>query len=322
VDEVARREVASVMSIRSLAAGFAVVAVGAGLVLGSARPAAAQDLEPRAFSPAPTGVNFVALGYAYSFGNVLLDPALPITDGEADVHSIIAAYVRTIDFFGMSGKIDAVVPFAAYGKWKGIVNGVPDSTTRTGFGDPVVRLSVNFIGAPAMNLAEFSKFKQGTVVGASLQVQAPLGQYDSSKLVNLGSNRWIFKPRVGLSQRLGSWIVEGHATAWLFTDNPDAGGARISQDPMWAADVHAAKLFGNGIWASVDVGYIIGGRATKDGIESNARQESARLGATVAIPLNRRHSIKFGYFTGLYTELGSDFDNLAVVWQYRWGGGI
>lgn len=303
---------------RAFAASFA-VAVAVTL---APAPGDAQDLEPRAFSPAPTGLNIAALGYGYSFGNVLLDPAIPVTDGEAKLSTVVGAYVRTIDVFGLSGKIDAIIPWAAYGKWKGLVEGVPDSTTRTGFGDLAARLSVNFVGAPAMKLPEFAKYAHGTIVGASLQIVAPVGEYDPQRLVNLGSNRWTFKPRIGISQPVGRWIVEGHATAWLFTDNPDALGGRISQDPLWAVAAHVARLFRKGIWASVDVGYIIGGRTTRDGVPSTARQESARIGATLAIPLARRHSIKLGYFTGMYTQLGSDFDNLFVVYQYRWGGGI
>ena len=307
---------------RAISTFSGLIALATFVSLTVAHPAAAQDLEPRAFSPAPTGLNFVALGYAYSWGNVLFDPAIPIEDGDAKVNTVIAAYVRTIDFFGMSGKVDAVVPFAAYGKWTGILSGVDTSTTRTGFGDPAVRLSVNFVGAPAMELPEFMKAKQGTIVGASLQVRAPLGAYDPTKLINLGSNRWTFKPRVGVSQPFGRWIVEGHATAWLFTDNPDALGFRLSQDPMWAFDAHVARLFAKGIWASADFGYIFGGRTSKDGVESTESQESARLGLSLALPLAQRHSIKFGYFVGIYTHLGADFDNLAVAYQYRWGGGI
>ncbi|MCL7966087.1 MAG: transporter [marine benthic group bacterium] len=302
-----------------LALGLFIAAHLAGVAL---EPVAAQDLEPRAFSPAPVGLNFAALGYAYSYGNVVLDPALPISDGEADVHSVLGAYVRTIDFFGMSGKVDAAVPYVAYGKWTGLVEGVPDSTTRSGFGDPLVRLSVNFIGAPALKLPEFAQRKQGAVVGASFQVRMPLGQYDPTKIINLGTNRWTFKPRIGVSQPFGRWIVEGHGTAWFFTDNPDSFGNRISQDPLWALDAHVARLFGTGIWASFDLGYIVGGRTESNGVPSTARQESLRGGATLALPLARRHSIKLGYFFGLYTELGSDFDNLLVVYQYRWGGGI
>ncbi len=183
----------AIPTLRSSLAFLALVSLG---VHDAARPATAQDLEPRAFSPAPIGLNFAALGYAYSWGNVLFDPAIPITDGDANVHSLVGAYLRTIDFFGMSGKVDAVVPYAIHGKWTGLVEGVPDSTTRSGFGDPSFRLSVNFIGAPALDLPDFARHKYGTIVGASLQVRAPLGEYDPTKLINLGSNRWTFKPRL------------------------------------------------------------------------------------------------------------------------------
>ena len=72
----------------------------------------AQDLEPRAFSPVPVGMNFAAFGYGYSFGNVLLDPSIPLEDGTGKVHSFVGAYVRTFSFFGMTAKADAIVPFA------------------------------------------------------------------------------------------------------------------------------------------------------------------------------------------------------------------
>lgn len=293
-----------------------------GLLLFAAGAAHSQDLEPRAFSPAPVGLNFVALGYGYSFGNVLLDPAVPITDGEATLHSLVAGYVRTIDVFGMAGKADVIVPFVVHGDWKGVVQGVPDSTTRTGFGDPMFRLAVNFVGAPAERLPEFAGHRHGAVVGASLQVVAPLGLYEAERIVNLGSNRWVFKPRIGVSYPIGQWILETHATAWFFTDNPDANGARLEQAPMWAMDAHVARVLRNGIWFSVDIGYIQGGRTTRDGVPSTEQQESVRFGATLALPVTSRHSLKFGYFTGLHTRLGSDFDNLVVAWQYRWGGGI
>ena len=140
--------------------------------------------------------------------------------------------------------------------------------------------------------------------------------------MNLGSNRWTFKPRVGVSQPFEKWIVEGHLTAWFFTDNPNSFGNTLSQDPMWALDGHLTRLFGKGVWAAVDLGYIIGGRLSTNGVAASEQQKSARVGATLAIPLAKRHSVKLGYFAGFYTRLGSDFDNLYVLYQYRWGGGI
>lgn len=281
----------------------------------------AQDLEPRSFSPVPVSVNFAGVGYGYSFGNVLLDPSIPLEDGTGKVHSVLGAYVRTFSFFGMSAKADALVPFAV-GDWEGLLAGQDTSRSITGFGDPSARISVNFVGAPALEMPRFMTYRQGTVVGASLRVIAPLGQYDNTKIINLGTNRWTFVPRVGLSQRLGHWNLEAVTSVWLYTANPDAKGRRLQQEPLWTVRGGAAYLFDGGAWVSADLAWGSGGRATVDGTESAERQENIRYGATVTYPLTRRASLKLAWIGGASTRLGADFDNIILVYQYRWGGGL
>lgn len=297
-----------------LAAGVALAPAGTSRLI-------AQDLEPRAFSPAPVGVNFAAAGYAYSFGNVLLDPSVPIEDGTGKVHSLVAAYVRTFSFFGMSAKADAVVPFA-FGDWKGKLAGQDTSRSATGFGDPTVRLSVNFVGAPALEMPRFLTYRQGTVVGASLRVTVPVGQYDLDRLVNLGSNRWTFATRVGVSQRLGHWTLEGVGAVWLFTRNPDFVGSTLDQSPLWAVQGSVSYVFDSGAWIAADGGWGIGGRTEVDGVPGNEEQENTRFGVSFAYPLTRRASLKLAWIGGLSTRLGADFDTIGLVYQYRWGGGL
>lgn len=283
---------------------------------------AAQDLEPRAFSPVPVSVNFAAVGYAYSFGNVLLDPSLPVEDATADVHTLIGGYVRTFSFFGKSAKLEGIGRFA-HGDWRGTLAGQDTSRTIMAFGDPSVRLSVNFVGAPALEMPRFLTYRQGTVVGASLRVIVPLGQYDSDRLINLGTNRWTFIPRLGVSRRLGRhWNLEAIGSAWIFTNNPDARGQTLEQDPLWTIQGSAAYLFEGGAWLSVDAGWGSGGRASVGGAQSSARQENTRFGATLAYPLTRRASLKLAWVSGISTRLGADFDNIVLLYQYRWGGGI
>lgn len=280
-----------------------------------------QDLEPRAFSPVPVSVNFAGLGYGYSFGNVLLDPSIPLEDGTGTVHTLIGAYVRTFSFFGMSAKADAIVPFA-FGDWEGQLAGQDTTRSATGFGDPAVRLSVNFVGAPALEMPRFMTYRQKTVVGASLRVIAPLGQYDNTKLINLGTNRWTFIPRFGVSRRLGHWNLEGVLAAWLFTANPDVQGKRLQQDPLWAIQGSVAYLFDGGVWVAVDGGWGSGGRASVNGVPGTERQQNTRFGATAAYPLTRRASLKLAWIGGFSTRLGADFDSLILLYQYRWGGGL
>jgi hypothetical protein len=283
---------------------------------------AAQDLEPRAFSPAPVGLNIAVLAAGYSKGNVLFDDALPVEDVTADVGSISALYVRTLDFFGLSSKVAFLAPFA-WGDWEGQLEGQDTSTSRSGFADPRITIAVSFIGAPALSLREFTAFREGTVVGVSLHVIIPLGQYDPGLLINLGSNRWAFKPRLGISHTAGRWTLEAFGSLWLFSENTDFfGGQTLEQDPLWTVQGHLIYSFRPGLWLGLDAGYGDGGKTTLDGVEKDDIKRNTRLGGVLALPLSRRHSLKLVYVSGFSTRLGADYDTVQLAYQYRWGGGL
>jgi hypothetical protein len=286
----------------------------------SGTPGDAQDLEPRSLASAPVGMNFALLAYGYSSGNVLLDPALPVEDASAQLNIISGAYVRAIDFFGLSGKLDVIAPFT-WGTWEGKLEGRDTSVARTGFGDPRVRLSVNFVGAPALRGGDFIAYRQGTVVGASLQVRLPLGEYNPAKLINLGSNRWTFRTQLGVSQRAGSWVFESYLAAWFFTKNTDfRGGSTLSQEAVLAIKGHVAYTFRSGVWVALDAGFGTGGATTVDDAEEGDLQENFRFGATLAIPLAMHHALKLAAVRGVTTRIGADFDSIVLAYQYRWGG--
>jgi hypothetical protein len=285
-----------------------------------ASTAAAQELEPRALVNAPIGMNFLVAASGYVYGNVLLDPALPLEDGRARLATLGIGYLRSVDLFGLGSKVGLVVPFAT-GEWEAVVAGADTSTTRTGGGDPILKLSVNFIGSPARTRSEFRDYRQSTVAGASLQIVVPLGQYDPDRLVNLGSNRWAIAPRLGISQVAGRWMLEGYAGAMLYTTNTNFyGGKILTQDPLFDVQAHAIySIRGADFWAAGSMGYGWGGRSTIDGTPKDG-VENVRLSALVRVPLARGHGLKMVYINGLQTRLGSDFDTFQLAYQYAWGG--
>ena len=280
----------------------------------------AQDLEPRSFSQAPVGMNFVAMTYGYSTGEVLFDQAVPITEASGRVSNVVAAYVRTLGFFGASAKFAAIVPYA-WGHWHGFLDGEYATTSRTGFADPRLQLSVNFLGAPAIKMSEMRAYDNNTVVGASLQVVVPVGQYKPEKLINLGQNRWAFRPRVGISQKMGTWTLEAMGSVWLFTENPDFfGGSTVTQDPLWSVQADVIHQFPSGLWFGLGAGISRGGKTASDGVYGNTYKKNTRWAALFSYPLALRHSVKIIYIDGLSTRLGSDFDQINVSYQMRWGG--
>jgi hypothetical protein len=282
--------------------------------------AAAQELEPRALVNAPIGVNFLLVGVGYAYGDLLLEPSLPLDNGKARLGTLGLGYLRSIDFIGMAGKVSFVIPTAT-GTWKATIADNDTSTSRTGFGDPVLKLSVNFIGSPALTMTEFRDYRQSMVVGASIAVTAPVGQYYADRLINLGTNRWSFSPRVGASQVAGRWLLEGYASATFYSTNDDFyGGKTLEQDPFYDVQAHAIyTIRGADMWVAGSVGYGSGGRSTIDGVPKS-RIENIRISGVLRVPIARGHALKLAYISGLKTALGTDFDTFQLAYQYAWGG--
>lgn len=298
------------------------VLVATGLaVLAAGRPAVAQELEPRAYSNAPVGLNFLIAGYGFSKGGVAFDPSVPLTDANIRIHSAVLAYARSLDVGGMSGKFDVVLPYV-WLSGSALYGGEPRSRDVAGLGDPRLRFSVNFLGAPALSADEFAGYRQDLIMGASLQVSAPLGQYDPDKLVNIGTNRWSVKPELGLSKAAGRWFLElAVATTWFSDNNDFFGGSTVAQDPVYSLQGHVAYTFRTGAWAALDFTYYTGGRTTVNGVPGSELQENTRIGLTYAHPIDRHHSLKLYASTGVSTRTGTDFDIAGIAWQYRWGAG-
>jgi hypothetical protein len=281
-----------------------------------------QDLEPRTYSNIPVGLNFLIAGYGYSVGGVVTDPSFPLEDGDVQIHSTVLAYARAVDVWGTSGKFDVVLPFA-WVSGTATFRGQPREREVSGLADPRFRFSVNLYGAPALSLQEFADYEQDLIIGASLQVSAPLGQYDSSKLLNIGTNRWSIKPEIGLSKALGPLTLEVDAGVTFYTNNDDfLNGMTLEQDPIYAVQGHLIYNFGAGVWGALDATYYTGGRTTVDGVKGDTLQENTRLGLTVALPVNRYNSIKLYASTGVFARTGSNFNTGGIVWQFRWGGGL
>ena len=213
------------------------------LVLAVGATVRAQDLEPRAYSNSPIGLNFAIAGYAYASGDVLTDPSLPLENVSNESHVGVFGFATTFRAFSQSGKVDVIVPYASLAA-KGLVFDMPRARYVNGFADPAFRVSVNFIGAPALTAAEFKNYRQDFILGASLRVTAPLGQYEGDKLVNIGTNRWSFKPEIGFSKAFGKWTVEVAPAVTFYTDNGDFfGGQTRKVAPLYSAQSHLSYTF-------------------------------------------------------------------------------
>jgi len=280
--------------------------------------ASAQELEPRAYSPSPVGLNFVLFAGSRSTGEILPDPSVPIENIEATIDAGVAGYGRTFALWGQSASFAAAVPYIL-GEVSGDIGEQRRSVTREGLGDVRLRLATNLIGGPAMTAKEFSQRTPKTTLGASLVVIAPTGEYFPDKLINLGTNRWAFKPELGLSIPHQRWLFDVYAGIWLFTDNDDFfGGVRRSQDPITTLQGHVSYTIRPRLWLAVDSTYYFGGQSTVAGVAKADRKENSRLGITMSLPMGGRHSLKFSWSEGASTRSGNDFSTWGIAWQYAW----
>lgn len=282
----------------------------------------AGEIEPRSYGNAPVGVNFLIAGYAYSEGGLSMSDASPLKNPNLKMDTGFLAYARTLNMWGIPGKIDVILPVSDL-SGTAMVGNEHKERKISGLNDPRLRVSTIFYGAPVLTVEEFPGWQQKLLIGASIQVSAPLGQYDPDKLVNLGNNRWFVKPDIGISKAWGDLTLELSTGVMIFSDNTDYfGGKKLEQNPLSTSQAHLLYSFGKGIWAAVSGTYDYGGRSYTSGVRGDDQQSNTRLGTTVALPLSRKHSLKFYASTGVHTTRGNGYDLLGVAWQYRWGGGL
>lgn len=278
----------------------------------------AQEMEPGAYSRAPVGTNFVLIAYAYQEGDVLLDDALPLRDVSVKLHSGSIGYGRTFGLIGRQANVAFFMPYV-HGKAQGTVFEDSVEVHRSGLADFRARFALNLIGSRAMSPQEFAKAPRKTTIGASVTVVGPSGQYDRNRLVNVGSNRWAFKPEIGLSKPMGRWTFEAAGGAWLYTTNKDFfGGATRYQEPLLSFQGHVLYTFKPRMWLAGGGTYFRGGRTKVNGVLNDDSRNNSRYGATFSYPLTRSQSLKLAFSRGLTARFGGSLTSIGVAWQYAW----
>jgi hypothetical protein len=288
------------------------------------KPAWAQDLSPRAYVITPVNANAIIMSNSFYRGNVLFDGAAPITGATGTYNVPVLGVYHSFDFFGRSANVNAALPYAI-GHFQGNLAGVPRQIYRSGLVDFTCRLSVNLKGGQSMDIEEFREWRQTTLLGVSLKVLAPTGQYDPTKLVNWGANRWALKPEFGYSKRRGKWLIDTYAGVWLYTKNPRAFSPPVpkpqSEQPIGSFEGHLSRDVKPRLWFSLDGNFWFGGVTSLSGIANpSTRQTGSRIGVTASIPVSRHQSVKISYNDGAYIRFGGNYQSVSVAWQYSWLG--
>jgi len=296
--------------------------VALSLCLSFTRPCSAQDIEPRRWTPLPVGLNVLGMGVAYAEGDIAFDPLLQISDATLEQKIAMASYQHAFDLAGKSARFDVRLPYQE-AQWEGRLQGVPASVDRRGPGDPRLRLSVNFIGAPALEDQAYRKFYASnpvnTVVGAALAVTLPYGDYHNERLLNIGGNRFVLRPQLGMVHTRGPWSFELTGSAYLYQDNDKFfGESKREQDPLFALQCHLIYVTPQHWWVSLGGAHGRGGESAIDGEKKDDERQNWLYGISAGLPLGPRSSINLAYVgSRTSTDIGSDNDTVSLGYAIR-----
>jgi hypothetical protein len=279
-----------------------------------------QELQPRRWAVLPSGINFVGVGTGWTYGDISFDPALLIEDAEVELVGIGGTYIRTFGLFGRQARIDVTLPYAS-GSWSGLLDGEPASVRRRGLSDAQLRFSYNFFGASELGPKEFRQYQAenpvNTTAGFGLSILIPTGEYRSDRLINLGNNRWVVRPEIGVLHQRNQWQFEVTGSVFIFGDNDEfwMGNVR-EQDPLWFAQGHAIYTFRPGLWAGFSAGYAWGGRSEISGVRKDDDSRIRYWKVTLGVPINARQGLSFAFASGRTNTLfDSDLDQVSVGWS-------
>ncbi|WP_353428441.1 transporter [Polynucleobacter sp. MWH-UH19D] len=267
-----------------------------------------QEIEARAYSNAPIGINFLTGGLAQA------------KSGSYTLNTQALSLTHVIDVAGQSGRLTLVLPYAEL-SGTGQVGAQTINASAEGLSDPLIKASVNLYGAPALTNSEFINYQQDLIIGASIAASIPWGKYNSNQMINVGANRSLIQPAMGLSQAVGPWRLELAGMATIYTSNNNYMGSNtLSQNPIYSGETHLIYYFPSTAWISADATYFTGGQTYLNGLPVNGTQENWRFGSTLSYPLDKSNSIRLSASKGVYSRTDTSYNAVGISWQYRWGG--
>jgi hypothetical protein len=282
----------------------------------------AQFTDPRTYTNAPVGLNQLEAASAYAHADASVDTSLVIGGASLDLYGADVAYTHNFGVLGHFAWAKATVPFATL---RGSVAGTNISGSTTGTGDISLELAGLLIGGPALGAAEFETYEPTTTLGIGLTVTAPTGEYHPNKLLNLGSDRWSFKPELAVSHPFGpeqKWEIDAYINAYFFTDNSEYKGVEIlRQEPLPGLEGHLSYSFTPSVWASLDARYSFRGETLIDGLAQNDSQESLVMGTEVNWSPNSHHSLDLVFAKALVHENAPTNTAVTLKYVYSWGRG-
>ena len=279
----------------------------------------AQFTDAHSYDNTPVGTNQVELAYTYVHANASLDTSIVVAGAKLNVNQGIINYTRYFGFFHHLMWVEAGVPVAGL---SGSISGTNIQGSTTGAGDSAYAFAMLLKGGLALTTEQFNHYHPTTTLGLSLTMTAPTGSYQPNRILNLGSDRWSFKPELAWSHPFGrdqKWEFDAYANVLLYTDNTAYRGKEIlRQDPLPGIEGHLSYSLTGNIWASFDTRYSFRGTTTVGEVPQDNAQQNLVLGTEMNISLNPRNTLIFEFAKAVVHNNGPAVVGFSVRYDYTW----
>lgn len=282
--------------------------------------ARAQFSDPRLYSNTPVKTNQLEFAYSHARSDTSIDTSEIVAGAKLNLNEGTVGYTRYFNFFHRLAWAKVDLPSAGL---QGEIPSADINASVVGLGDSAYQIAILLKGGPALTTSQFANYKPASTIGVSLTMTAPTGQYDPDKILNLGEERWSFKPEAALSKIIGpeqKWELDTYANAYLYSDNTSYHRIEIlRQDPLLGLEGHLSRAFSSGVWAALDTRYSFHGGTFVNGVNQNDAQQNFILGGTVNVPAGPQGTLVFELAGALVHHNGPSITALVVKYDYAWG---
>ena len=254
------------------------------------------------------------------------DPSHNVNPG-AYVNATMAmvGYAKFLPLFDRATMISVIFPMGHISA-ETIIAGGTSKQVAKGFGDPMLEFDINIIGPKAqMSLPDLMRYEPGFSLDLMMDLAFPVGEYDNTKTLNLGQNRWYGRIGAPIVWQIGPWVPGRRTTleflpaVWLFGDNTDYVGKTMKTDPIFQLDAHFSRELTHNFWASLDGVWYNGGQATVDTTQGT-KLNNIGLGITLGYQINENINLTFGYKSTINDDAldALRMDGFMVTFVYGW----
>jgi hypothetical protein len=178
----------------------------------------------------------------------------------------------------------------------------------SGLADLILAMTIWFVNDPA-NKQWF---------GITPYIYVPTGDYDSSRPLNLGANRWGARAEIGYIKGWGDWVMDigGGVEAYTNNNRYGASNGTLKQDPVYDIQAKLTYDFTKSAYFGLEYSFIVGGKTQVDDGPKSDEPQAQTLKFTSGFWFGSVYQLQAGYNMTLDQKNGSKVNTYQFRFLY------